>query len=296
VVNPSNNGPWTIEADSISYAYPDGIEAIQDITFRAAKGELVAVLGPNGAGKTTLMKILLRLIHPKKGCVRLGATDIAGLRPAELYRRVGMVLQNPADQLFGATVEQDVAFGPRNLGLPEAELHDRVEEALAAVDALALRDRPIHRLSYGEQKRVCLAGVLAMQPEHLVLDEPTAGLDPAGEARMIDLLLRLNRERKTTIIVSTHSVDLLPVLAHRVYVICSGRVSQEGTPHEVFGDREAVARAGLRVPLISQLFHDLGNDGLRFNTLPLTIDEAERQILRWMADHTPSHDKRGGPT
>ena len=293
MVNPA--APWAIEAESVSYAYPHGIEALADLTFRARRGELVAVLGPNGAGKTTLMKVLLRLLRPTKGQVRLGPDDIAGLRPAELYRRVGMVLQNPVDQLFGATVELDVAFGPRNLDLPEAELVERVDEALAAVDALALRDRPIHRLSYGEQKRVCLAGVLAMRPEVLVLDEPIAGLDPASEARMIELLLRLHRDGRTTIIVSTHSVDLLPVLADRIYVLGRGQVRQEGTPHEIFSDAAAVARAGLRLPLVAQLFHELGNrDAMDVQSLPLTIAEARQQILRWMAGDQRTAIQGGG--
>ena len=174
----SLNGELAIQADGVSYAYPDGIEALADLSFHAAPGEFVAVMGANGAGKTTLMKVLMRLLQPQKGEVRLGDRNIAALRPAELYRPVGMVFQNPADQLFAASVEEDVAFGPRNLGLPEAEVAERVDEALAAVDAVALRDRPIHHLSFGEQKRVCLAGVLAMRPAILVLDEPIAGLDP----------------------------------------------------------------------------------------------------------------------
>ncbi|MGA2617070.1 MAG: ATP-binding cassette domain-containing protein [Thermoguttaceae bacterium] len=278
---PAARTTWAIEADAVSFAYADGIEALSDVTFRAAPGELVAVTGPNGAGKTTLMKILLRLLRPRKGRVRLGGTDIAGLRPAELYRRVAMVLQNPADQLFATTVEQDVAFGPRNLGLAEAELADRVAEALAAVDALALRDRPIQRLSYGEQKRVCLAGVLAMRPDVLVMDEPTAGLDPAGESAMIELLLELNRRRKTTLIVSTHSVDLLPVAAHRICVLSKGRIEREGTPREIFADPEALARAGLRLPLVAQVFHGLRDrQGLPLDALPLGVAEARQAIIK----------------
>ena len=143
---------------------------------------------------------------------------------------MGMVFQNPADQLFGATVEQDVAFGPRNLDLTKAEVAARVREALAAVDATALADRPIHHLSYGQQKRVCLAGVLAMRPSIMLLDEPTAGLDPAGESQMIDLLIRLNRQHAVTLILSTHGVDLLPVLADRIYILSQGRVCREGSP------------------------------------------------------------------
>jgi cobalt/nickel transport system ATP-binding protein len=193
------------------------------------------------------------------------------------------LLQNPADQLFATSVREDVAFGPRNLGLPDAEVHCRVEEALAAVDALALADRPIHHLSFGQQKRVGLAGVLAMQPQVLVLDDPLAGLDPAGEARMIDLLLDINRRRKVTLVCSTHSVDLLPVLADRVYVLVSGRVEREGPPQDVFRDPEALARAGLRLPLVAQVFHGLdGRDGRAAAGLPLSVAAARQEVLRWL--------------
>ncbi len=205
-MNP-RNGELAVEAAGVSYTYPDGIEALVDISLAAAPGEFVAVMGANGAGKTTLMKILLRLLQPQKGEVRLAGRNIAALRPADLYRQVGMVFQNPADQLFATSVEEDVAFGPRNLGLAEAEVAERVDDALAAVDALSLRGRPIHHLSFGQQRRVCLAGVLAMRPPILVLDEPIAGLDPVSESHMIELLLRLNRREKTTMILSTHSVE-----------------------------------------------------------------------------------------
>jgi cobalt/nickel transport system ATP-binding protein len=281
----SPSGPWAIEADAVCYAYPNGVEALVDLTFRAAPGEMVAVMGPNGAGKTTLMKLLVRLLRPQRGQVRLGGADVAGLRAADLYSRVGMVLQNPADQLFGTSVAEDVAFGPRNLGLPEDELRRRVTEALTAVDALALRDRPIHRLSFGEQKRVCLAGVLAMQPQVLVLDEPLAGLDPAAEARMLDLLLEINRARKATIIFSTHSVDLLPVLAHRIYVLVSGCVEREGPPREIFREPDTLVRAGLRLPLVSQVFHGLSaGNGELADGLPLTVEQARQQLLRWKGE------------
>ncbi|MGA2066404.1 MAG: ATP-binding cassette domain-containing protein [Thermoguttaceae bacterium] len=279
----ASQGPWAIEADGVCYAYPNGVEAVAGLTVRAAPAEIVAVLGPNGAGKTTLMKLLVRLLRPQAGQVRLGGADIARLRPDDLYRRVGMVLQNPADQLFATSVREDVAFGPRNLGLAEGEVRLRVEEALAVVDALALADRPIHHLSFGQQKRVGLAGVLAMQPEVLVLDDPLAGLDPAGESRMIDLLLDINRRRKATLLFSTHSVDLLPLLAQRVYVLVSGRVDREGLPQEVFRDPEALARAGLRLPLVAQVFQGLdGRQGSAAGELPLSVAAARKEVLRWM--------------
>jgi cobalt/nickel transport system ATP-binding protein len=284
-----------IEADAVRFAYPGGIEALSGLAFRAMEGELVAVLGANGSGKTTLMKILMRLLRPQRGTVRLAGVDIVGLPSAELYRKIGMVFQNPADQLFAATVEQDIAFGPRNLGLPAAEVTARVQEALAAVDALPLADRPIQRLSFGQQKRVCLAGVLAMRPSILVLDEPTAGLDPASETQTIELLVRLNRQRNITTIVSTHCVDLLPVLADRIYVLSEGRMQREGPPREVLADPQAAAEAGLRLPLITQLFHELRESGAEVDSLPLTVDEARRQLLAWMIPAAGNGRLPGGP-
>lgn len=273
-----------ISAEGVSFSYPGGIEALANLSFRANPGEMVAVLGANGSGKTTLLKVFMRLLAPRQGRVLLGEADIRSLRPVEMYRQVGMVFQNPADQLFATSVEQDVAFGPRNLGLEPEEVRRRVEVALAAVGALNLRSRPVHQLSYGQQKRACLAGVLAMEPKILLLDEPTGGLDPAGEVQMIDLLVRLNRQRGQTIILSTHEVDLLPVLADRIYVFRSGQVWREGKPGEVLADPASAAEAGLRLPLVGQLFHALCGDGLAAEPLPLTIDEGRRQVLQWIAD------------
>ena len=276
-----------IEARAITYAYPDGAPALVDLTLRAAMGEFVAVVGPNGAGKTTLMRLLLGLLKPSQGEIRLGDVDIAQMPPAERYRRVGMVFQNPVDQLFAATVEEDVAFGPRNLGLAESEVAARVDEALAAVDALSLRSRPVHRLSFGEQRRVCLAGVLAMRPDVLVLDEPLAGLDPGAEARMLRLLVDLNRRQGKTIILSTHSVDLLPAVAQRIYVLAHGRVCLEGTPAQVFRDPAVLEQADLRLPLVAQLFYSLNGQAAE---LPLTVEEGCRRILD-QNSNSPRSDK-----
>jgi cobalt/nickel transport system ATP-binding protein len=278
------SAPVAIEAQDVHFAYPDGITALNGVSFRAHDGEFLALMGANGSGKTTLLKILMRLLQPQRGEVRLAAADIRHLRPADLYRRVGMIFQHPADQLFGASVEEDVAFGPRNLGLSKAEVAARVEQSLTVMEALDLRHRPIHHLSYGQQKRVCLAGVLAMQPDMLLLDEPTAGLDPAGETQMIELLLRLNRQQKTTLILATHCVDLLPVLADRICVLAEGRVQQEGRPRDVLADPDRAARAGLRIPLIAQVFHQLQNEhDVAIDAIPLTVAEARQQICRWLS-------------
>jgi cobalt/nickel transport system ATP-binding protein len=276
--------PWAVEARDVDYAYPGGIAALGGVSFGARSGELVAMLGANGSGKTTLLKVLMRLVQPQRGQVLLDQLDAKELRPADVYRRVGMVFQNPNDQLFAATVEQDVAFGPANLGLSPAEIAARTDEALEAVEGLEFRDRPIHDLSFGQQKRVCLAGVLAMRPPILLLDEPTAGLDPAGESQMAELLLRLLRRQATTIVVCTHAVDLLPVLADRVYLLRRGRVWREGPAEQVLCDPPAMAAAGLRLPLVAQLFHDLAcRHGIEVPRLPLTLADARRQILELLA-------------
>jgi cobalt/nickel transport system ATP-binding protein len=274
--------PAAIEARDVSYTYAGGIAALANVTFRAGRGEFVAVMGANGSGKTTLMKVLTRLLTPQQGRVLLAGREIARLPTAELYRQVGIVFQNPADQLFAATVDDDVAFGPRNLGLGESEVSQRVGEALVAADVAPLRRRPIHHLSFGEQKRVCLAGILAMRPDVLVLDEPTAGLDPRSESHMIELLLRLNRQLGITVILSTHAVDLLPVLAERIYILGGGRIRREGTPQEVLTDVRAVVQAGLRLPLVTQLFHDLDHSG-DGRDIPLTVQQARARIGQWIA-------------
>ncbi len=274
-----------IEARGVRYEYGSGIVALDDVNFAARAGEFVAIVGSNGSGKTTLMKVLMRLLSPTRGAVLIDGRDAKGLKAGDLYRRVGMVFQNPADQLFAPTVEQDVAFGPRNLGLPEDQVQQRVTDSLEEIEANALRPRPIHHLSFGEQKRACLAGVLAMRPSILILDEPTAGLDPLGEGHMAELLVRLNRQHGITVILCTHSVDLLPVLADRIYVLCKGRVARQGTPHDIFSDHQGARSLGLRLPLVSQLFHELAaRDGAKFNELPLTVEEARRQVLHWLTD------------
>ncbi|MHB9096205.1 MAG: energy-coupling factor ABC transporter ATP-binding protein [Syntrophales bacterium] len=269
-----------IEVTGVHFTYDDGTEALAGIDFHIAEGEFVAVLGSNGSGKTTLINLLVGLLKAQAGQVRICGRAIGELSTDELCQRVGLVFQNPNDQLFAATVEEDVAFGPRNLNLPEAEVHKRVTEALGAVQALPLRGRAIHHLSFGEQKRVSLAGVLAMRPSVLILDEPTAGLDPAGEAQMMQLLKKLNREERMTVILATHSVDMLPLFADRIYVLDRGRVLQEGPSEEIFCHQEMIVRAKLRLPYVSRLMYEMKrHDGVPIDGLPLTIGEARVQLL-----------------
>ena len=269
-----------VQALGVTFTYQEGSRALDEVDFWAETGEFVAMLASNGSGKTTLVKVLIGLLKPEKGFVRIEGHDMRKLSRKDLYQRVGLVLQNPVDQLFAATVEEDVAYGPRNLGLEEVEVQRRVTEALECVAALELRNRAIHHLSFGEQKRVSMAGVLAMRPSILILDEPTAGLDPAGEALMMRLLNRLNREQGITVILATHSVDLLPLFADRIYVLRRGRVLKQGPADEIFCDHDMIDNACLRLPYVAGLLHKMKeHDGVPINGLPLTIGEARLRLL-----------------
>ena len=262
------------------FRYPDGTTALADIHLDIVRGEFTGILGANGSGKTTLLKILDGLIRDYSGTVLLDGIDILKLKPREIYRKVGLVFQNPDDQLFAHTVFEDVAFGPRNMGFLEEEVVQRVETALHQVEMAETASKNIHNLSYGQKKRVCIAGLLAMGHEILLLDEPTAGLDPVGEQRMMELLATLNRDHDVTVVMATHSVDLVPLFLHRLHVLDHGRVGISGTPEEVFTAPEVLAAVRLRLPHLAELFHLARcEDKLPFSGLPLTIGQA-RQLLR----------------
>ena len=269
-----------VETKGACYTYQEGTQALFDVDFAAIAGQFTALLASNGSGKTTLLKILVGLLKPQKGHAMVDGMDIRQMSPQQLYGKVGVVFQNPDDQLFAPTVAEDVAFGPRNMGLAEAEVARRVDEALYKVCAQHLADRAVHHLSFGEKKRVALAGALAMGPRILILDEPTAGLDPAGEEGMTRLLSRFNREEGVTIILATHSIDLLPLFADRIYVLKNGRTLRDGTAEEIFTDHEMLKSASLRLPYVSALLHQMKHyDGVPVNGLPLTIGEARKRML-----------------
>jgi cobalt/nickel transport system ATP-binding protein len=240
--------PTVIEALDLEYQY-DGIPALQGLTLRLARGRALAVLGANGAGKSTLFLHLNGTLRPRSGEVRLDGRRCAHGRKEllEWRRRVGIVFQDPDDQLFAATVAQDVSFGPLNLGLAEAEVLQRVDEALAAIEISHLAERPTHQLSFGQKKRVALAGVLAMRPEVVLLDEPTAGLDPSGVGEMLAALARL-RAAGTTLVLATHDMDLAYAWADEVAVLHEGRLLGQGEPEAILGDEELLRTARLRMP------------------------------------------------
>ncbi len=246
-----------------SYTYPDGSTGLRDCTLALERGRRYALLGANGAGKTTLLQHLNGLLRPSAGQLCWYGQPIADDRAsiAALRRRVGLVFQNPDRQLFSALVEEDVSFGPLNLGLDAEEVRTRVATAL---DAVGLRDharRPVHQLSFGQKKRVCIAGVLAMQPEVLLLDEPMAGLDAPMQTELAALLDRL-AEAGATIVLSTHDVDFAYRWADDIHVMAAGHCIASGPASEMAGRADVLSAAGQRPPAALALHTELVKHGL----------------------------------
>lgn len=249
----------TVEA--IDYAWPGGVPALQGLSLEIERGRKLAILGPNGAGKTTLLLHLNGALKPQAGEIRLDGRP-AGYDRRALSRwrsRVGLVLQEPDDQLFSANVYQDISFGPLNQGLAEAAARERVEEALRALHIEELAERATHMLSFGQKKRVALAGVLAMRPEVLILDEPTAGLDAHGVAQLM-AVLEEQRRAGATLVFATHDVDLAYGWADTVAVFRDGRVLRQGEAVTVLSEPDLLRAAGLKTPLLLELALTLGRD------------------------------------
>ncbi len=265
----------------VSYKYPDGTHALNDISLDVQKGRFIGLLGANGSGKTTLLRAMDKLFKGVKGSVYLCGVDINTLSPKEIYKKVGLVFQNPDDQLFAPTLFEDVAFGPTNMGFNTGKVKKRVMQALDEVDLTGLEKKSVHNLSFGQRKRACIAGLLAMGHEILLLDEPTAGLDPMGEYKMMRLLRRLNKENGVTVIMATHSVDLVPVFLDELFILSKGKITRGGTPEEVFNAPEDMANIKLRLPHIAELIYKLKHeDKMDFDRIPLTIGEARREIIK----------------
>ena len=270
-----------LEVKNIKYSYNADYQALKGVSLKVEKGEMVALLGKNGAGKSTLFLQLNGIYQPDEGQVFIDGEELKYDKKSLLKFRqqVGIVFQNPDDQIFAPTVEEDVAFGPLNLGLSMEEVQDRVEEALARVGMSGFEKKAPHHLSGGQKKRVAIAGILAMKPEIMVLDEPTAGLDPQGVVDLSKLLRELNDEG-ITIIISTHEVDLVPNYAEKVFVLVDGLLIAEGTPKEIFAKPEILEQANLKVPIVTDLFQQLEDEGFDMQgDYPLTIDEAKDKFL-----------------
>ncbi len=276
-----------LKVEGLRYKYPDGTNALNGVNIDVAKGEFLAILGANGSGKTTLLKHLNGLLKPTVGSIMLDGKKLSEFKPSEVFRKVGMVFQDPNDQLLAPSVEEDVAFGPANLNLKYDEIMSRVRNALELVEMEKCAKKTIYSLSYGQRKRICIAGILAMEPEVLVLDEPTSGLDPDGVRSVMKLLKDLNERRGITTIIATNSVDLVPVYMSRVVIMDKGKIVKEGTPEEVFTDTKMLEDVKLELPQIAQLMEVLRNrDKLPINELPLTIEEARRELINLISPVT----------
>lgn len=276
-----------LEADHLTYGYDEKSHAIENLSIAFEEGKTTAILGANGAGKSTLFLHLNGILQPEHGEVRFRGQPIsykkAGLR--QLRSKVGIVFQNPDDQLFSASVYQDISFGAVNMGLSSEEVHKRVNAVMEQIGITYLKDRPTHSLSFGQKKRVAFAGIMVMQPEVIILDEPTAGLDPVGVSELMHLLQDVCRQQNTTIILSTHDIDVVPIYADVIDVMDKGHVIAHGTPEEIFAQPELLRAHHLRLPRISHLLEILQKeDGWNVDASVSTISGARKELLRHAAD------------
>ena len=276
---------YVIDAQKIKYAYPTLEDAepelaLRGVTLQVEKGEFVAVLGHNGSGTSTFAKHINVLLRAQEGTLTVVGLDTADEANLWTIRsHAGMVFQNPDNQLVSTVVEEDVAFGPENLGVPQEQLRGRVTEALRAVGMEGFEKRAPHMLSGGQKQRIAIAGVLAMHPDIIVFDEPTAMLDPKGRAEVMETIRYLNKEAGKTIVLITHYMEEAAE-ADRVFVMSDGVVTDEGTPREVFSHKEKLEEAGLMPPLATQVYYDLKEKGLVLGKCPVTLKELVDELCR----------------
>lgn len=278
-----------IEIKNVSYSYEsiDGrrISALDDISLSVERGSFVAVLGHNGSGKSTLAKLLNMILTPEKGEIFFDGERVSG--PGDIdedimyavRRRVGMVHQNPDNQIVATIVEEDVAFGPENLGIPPEEIRRRVDTALAAVGMTEYARHAPHRLSGGQKQRVAIAGILAMLPECIIFDESTAMLDPSGRAEVMEIIKKLNKERNITIILITHDM-MEAAMADRIVILNDGRVYADGTPQEIFSQVDRMRAIKLDVPETTAFMYELSSLGLTLPRGVFNVRECAEAVVR----------------
>ena len=272
-----------IRIDKLNFAYNESDEPVlRNISLDIERGSFVAVLGHNGSGKSTLAKCLNAILLPTSGHVFVNNDDTAiETNLLKIRRTVGLVFQNPDNQIVASVVEDDVAFAPENLGVPSAEIRERVDRALKSVGMYDFRLHAPHLLSGGQKQRVAIAGVLAMEPECLVLDEPTAMLDPIGRREVLGVVEELRRERGITVILITHHMDEC-IGADRLIVMSHGAVIEDGTPREVFSRVEKMRAVGLDVPETTELIYGLNAAGCELPLTALTVDECADAIAAYL--------------
>jgi cobalt/nickel transport system ATP-binding protein len=273
-----------IEVRNLVYSYHSSkTSALDRVNLQIEKGERIVLLGANGSGKSTLIKHLNGILLPQKGEVLVKGEPISKKNMKDVRRTVGIVFQNPDDQVFLPTVRLDVAFGPTNLGLRQDVVEQRVKTALNNVGLNGIEERAPHHLSGGEKKLAAIAGVLAMEPEVMVLDEPTAGLDPEGKQRILRLIYNLNKKLGITFVIATHDVDVVPVFSDRVAVLSHGKKIADATPTEIFSDPDLLRESHLHLPIVTRLLQGLQEDGIPVKTR-FTVAGARKELLRVMQE------------
>jgi cobalt/nickel transport system ATP-binding protein len=274
-----------VTVKDVKFTYPAGVQALHGVSFDIKQGERIALLGPNGSGKSTLILLIAGLLMPKSGEITVFGRKTTSKDFEKLRSRIGIVFQDPDDQLFTPSVIEDVEYGPKNLKLPDQDVHERSAHVLEKMGITHLRDRPPHRLSFGEKKKVSLATALVLKPELLILDEPTANLDLVSRRGLIDTLNELSRAG-TTIVVSTHDAEAIPELADRIVVISHGEKLVEGKTGEVLQDKQKLEASGLEPPTIVDLFGELKAQGY-IDKLPLTVAEGKEALLKLLKEKCP---------
>ena len=270
-----------LQTKDLSFTYPDGTQALKNVNITIEKGEKIAIMGPNGAGKSTLFSHFNGLTEPTSGHVEIDGKKIVFQRDEllKVRQKVGIVFQDPNDQLFAPTVREDVAFGPMNLGLEYEEVKNRISEALEMVGMDGFEDKTPHHLSGGQQKRVAIAGIVAMRPEIMILDEPTAGLDPEGVDKVLDILNKLNKEG-ISIIISSHDIEMVNQFADKIYVLYNGEIIDYGSKNQIFSNKELLNKAHLKAPVTTEILYKLKDNGLDVDCEKISIDEVVEEILK----------------
>jgi energy-coupling factor transport system ATP-binding protein len=270
-----------ISIKNVSFKYSkDEMLALDNISLDISQGEFVAILGHNGSGKSTMAKLINSLLLPTEGTILVKDMNTRDdNRLWEIRQTAGMVFQNPDNQLVATIVEEDVAFGPENQGVEPLEIRKRVDDALKAVDMYDFRKRPPHLLSGGQKQRIAIAGVLALNSECIILDEPTAMLDPSGRKEVMQTIKRLNREEKKTILLITHFMDEA-VEADRVIIMDEGKIQLQGKPKEVFSNVERIKKFGLDIPQVTELSHILIENGINLPNDIITIEELVERLCQ----------------
>ena len=281
-----------LEIESLGFSYEDGSVALENVSLSLERGEKVAIVGPNGAGKSTLLHLIAGFRMPFTGKVLIDSQMLTESSADDLRRKIGLLFQDPDDQIFMPTVEEDVAFGPRNLRLENID--GRVSEGMRSAGVETLAKRKPHRLSYGMKKRVAIAGIMAMDPDILLLDEPTSGLDPRARLELIKLLKGMDR----SMIIATHDLEAAAEIVDRAVVLNVG-VLMEGTMRDLVMSRDVLERAGLEIPPVSKLFRVLGSMGYSVDALPVSMDQAVAQLSkvidqegRHIHAHVHEHDHK----